>query len=152
MAQETDEDIRPSPLGGGLLHASCVARDGRAVLIMGGAGSGKSALSLDLISHGAILVSDDQTQLNVRNGALWAQAAPNIQGLIEARGVGILNADAQPEAQVALCVDMSKTETVRLPQWHTISRLGVSLPLLFKVPAPHFAPAILQYLTHGRSA
>lgn len=152
MSDDTDDDIRPSPDGGGLLHASCVARDGKAVLIMGSSGSGKSELALDLISRGAMLVSDDQTQLHVRDGALWASAAPNIQGLIEARGVGILKADTVAEARVTLCVDLDKSETERLPGWHTISRLGVTLPLLFKVSAPHFAPAILQYLIHGRSA
>lgn len=152
MNENLDDDIRPSPDGGGLLHASCVAIGGKAVLIMGGAGSGKSALALDLISRGATLVSDDQTQLHVKDNQLWASSAPNIRGLIEARGVGILNADFLDCAQVALCVDLDKIEAERLPGWHTISRLGVSLPLLFGVSSPHFAPAILQYLIHGRSA
>lgn len=152
MTKNTNDDIRPSPEGGGLLHASCVAVDGKAVLIAGTAGSGKSALALDLLGRGALLVSDDQTQLQVRNGRLWASAAPNIKGLIEARGVGILRAETVDEAEVTLCVDLDRAETERLPQWHTISRLGVTLPLLFNVPHPHFAPAILQYLTHGRSA
>lgn len=152
MSNPNEEDIRPSPEGGGLLHASCVAVDGRGVLISGRSGSGKSALALELMSCGAKLVSDDQTVLWEQEGCLWAKAAPNLKGQIEARGIGILNAATIDEAQVSLCVDLDRLEPDRLPQRHTISRLGVSLPLLLKVPHPHFASAILQYLTHGRSA
>jgi ABC-type lipoprotein export system ATPase subunit len=43
------------------LHASCVAIAGRAVLIEGPSGSGKSDLALRLIDRGATLVSDDST-------------------------------------------------------------------------------------------
>ena len=42
------------------LHASCVAINGRAVLIEGRSGSGKSDLALRLIDQGGVLVSDDQ--------------------------------------------------------------------------------------------
>ena len=41
-----------------LLHASCVAVAGRAVLITGPSGSGKSSLALTLLAHGAALVAD----------------------------------------------------------------------------------------------
>lgn len=152
VTESSEEDIRPSPDGGGLLHASCVAFGGNAVLITGASGSGKSALALELLGRGAKLVSDDQTAIWNQNGCLMAQAAPNLRGIIEARGVGILLAETIDEAQVQLCVDLDKTESDRLPEQHTISRLGVTLPLLFKVPHPHFAPAIMQYLIHGRSA
>ena len=43
------------------VHASCVAIDGRAVLIGGRSGTGKSDLALRLIDRGAALVSDDYT-------------------------------------------------------------------------------------------
>jgi len=42
------------------LHASCVAFNGRAVLILGPSGAGKSALALDLMSRGGSLIADDQ--------------------------------------------------------------------------------------------
>ena len=43
------------------LHASSVSIDGRAVLIEGMSGSGKSDLAMRLIDRGATLVSDDYT-------------------------------------------------------------------------------------------
>ena len=43
------------------VHASSVAVDGRAVLITGPSGSGKSDLTLRLLDRGFTLVSDDQT-------------------------------------------------------------------------------------------
>lgn len=152
MQGEVNLNKGPSPKGGGLLHASCVAFESRAVMISGASGSGKSALVLDLLTRGAQLVADDQVQLIRHKDALWASAPAAIKGRVEARGVGILNAPTCDTAQVHLWVDMDKIETKRLPDGHTISRLGVTLPLLFKVPHPHFAPAILLYLSHGRSA
>ena len=43
------------------IHVSSVAIDGRAVLIGGRSGAGKSDLALRLIDRGATLVSDDYT-------------------------------------------------------------------------------------------
>ena len=52
------------------LHASCVASDGRAVLIAGPSGSGKSDLALRLMDRGFTLVSDDRTIIR-KEGALY---------------------------------------------------------------------------------
>lgn len=45
------------------MHGCAVAIDGRAVLILGDAGAGKSSLTAGLIAHGAALVSDDLSAL-----------------------------------------------------------------------------------------
>lgn len=134
-----------------ILHASCVAYAGHAVLILGASGQGKSALSLDLMSRGATLVSDDRVLLYLSQGKLWADAPKAIQGRIEARGVGILNAEASGPCPVSLVVDLNEKEVDRLPKHYTFSRFGVTVPLLFRVPYPHFAPALLQFLSQGRS-
>lgn len=156
MTRPPIKSQRPSPQGDGLLHsdtvhASCVAQHGRGVLIMGASGSGKSTLALELISRGAQLVADDQVHITRQGDELIASAPKAIKGKIEARGVGILNADPALPTPIKLVVDLDQIEDHRLPQWHTITRRGVTLPLLFNVPHPHFAPAILQYLSHGRS-
>ena len=53
------------------IHASAVALDGRALLIVGPSGSGKSALALRMMAHGATLVSDDLVE--IRAGAPGAR-------------------------------------------------------------------------------
>ncbi|MEJ8562916.1 HPr kinase/phosphatase C-terminal domain-containing protein [Yoonia sp. GPGPB17] len=133
------------------LHASCVAWNDRAVLIMGAAGAGKSALALSLMALGCRLVADDIVQLSVNAGTMIATCHPNIQGLIEARGVGILNATTRPKAQVVLAVDLDRCTVERLPQPRVFTHLGCDLPLIYRVDAPHFAPAILQILKSGWS-
>jgi HPr kinase/phosphorylase len=129
-----------------------VALNGRGVLITGPAGSGKSALALDLISLGAQLVADDGVLLARHGDRLLARAPAAIRGLIEARGVGLLRADPVDDVSVTLVVDLGLTETERLPPFRTREIEGVTLPLLHKVASPHFAPAVRQYLACGRSA
>jgi len=128
------------------LHASCVALNGRAVLIMGQSGTGKSALALQLMALGADLVSDDQTLLGIgENGPAAAPPAP-LRGLIEARGVGLLRVPPADPAPVVLAVDLDQTETERLPHPRALDLLGTSVPLLHKVEGPHFAATLLEIL------
>mgnify|MGYP001796021079 CR=1 FL=1 len=135
----------------GALHASCVAWEDRAAVITGAAGTGKSGLALNLMSLGCTLVADDRVGLSNQHGVLIAQSHPNIAGLIEARGIGILQATMRPEAQVVLFVDMDQLEANRLPQSRIFTYLGCDLPLICRIDAPHFAPAILQILKSGWS-
>ena len=79
-----------SSLSSETLHASCVAKDGRAILISGRSGSGKSDLALRLIDRGADLVSDDYTIVRRVGGKLVATAPENIRNKLEIRGLGIL--------------------------------------------------------------
>lgn len=138
--------------GSSILHASCVALAGRGVLIMGAAGAGKSALALELMAYGAALVADDRTCLRASQGGLIASAPPSIAGLIEARGVDILRADAVAEAEVVLAIDLDRLESERLPPRREISLLDRKVSLLHKVENAHFPAAILQYLKRGRNA
>lgn len=135
----------------GIVHATAVARDGRAVLITGPAGSGKTTLALRLMALGAGLICDDRVRLHAEGGTLIAGPAPNIAGLIEVRGVGILRADPAPPNPVRLVVDLDRDESERLPPWRTVRMMGVDLPCLHKIEGPHFPAAILQYLKHGRA-
>lgn len=141
--------------GGALiLHASCVAFEGRGLLIMGPSGSGKSGLALRLMALGAALVADDRTEVRLGAGAaLWAGAPPGLPPLIEARFVGLLRVPAlSPPVPLALAADLGQTETQRLPPERSLSLLGQSLPLVFHVAGAHFPSALLHYLTHGRES
>ena len=133
-----------------ILHASCVAREGRAALILGASGRGKSTLALQMMALGAGLVSDDRTVVSLEGDRLMASAPQSISGLIEARGVGILQAETVGPAQVVLAVDLDKTETARMPEAQAIEIMGQSVPLLGGVASPHFPAALLQMLACGR--
>lgn len=134
------------------LHGSCVALSGRGVLILGPSGSGKSTLALLLMAFGCDLVSDDRTDIAARDGMLYASAPEAIQGRIEARGVGLLRADAVTGASLVLAVDLAHLESARLPPPRHYPVLGINLPLLHRVESAHFPGAILQYLKAGRAA
>lgn len=136
-----------------ILHASCVAVDGRGLLILGPSGAGKSSLALRLSSLGAALVSDDQTRVTVVGDELLATCPnPDLHGLIEVRGVGVLRAHALSTAAVRLVVDLGQPETDRLPPRRTVTILGVPLPLVLHPQNDHLPDALLLYLRYGRQA
>lgn len=135
-----------------VIHATTVAVCGRAALITGASGSGKSSLALEMLSRGALLVADDRTVLHREGGVLIASVPPTLDGMIEARGVGILGASMAGPTPVALLVDLDTPEDARLPPQRSANLLGVSLTLLHNTRTAAFAAAILQYLREGRRA
>lgn len=135
-----------------ILHATCVAVDGRGVLIVGPSGSGKSALALRLLSLGARLVADDRTEVTMTGGRLVARCPAQIAGLIEARGVGLLRAPMVDRAEVALVADLGREEDQRLPPQRKITILGCDVSLVLQVRNDHFPDALMLYLRYGRQA
>lgn len=130
------------------LHASAVAVAGRAVLIRGASGSGKSGLALRLLALGAVLVADDRTRVWRDAGRLMADAPDTIRGRIEARGLGILEVPAAGTQPVAALVDLDAPPPARLPEPETEMLLGVDVPLLRGSDAAHFPAALHLYLLH----
>lgn len=132
------------------LHATCVAVDGKGVLITGPSGSGKSALALQLIALGAVLVADDQSVLVKQAGSVFASCPPAISGMIEARGIGLLTLPTASDVPICLVVDLSQEERLRLPELHRVMVLDVPLPCLHKVVASHFPSALMAYMKGSR--
>lgn len=132
------------------LHATCVTFEGAGVLITGASGSGKSALALQLMALGATLVADDRVVLTLGDSVM-AQPADGLAGLIEARGVGILNAKATYPAPLAMVVDLDVLETDRIPPQRSVTLMEHTFPLFHKVDGIHLAAAIIQFLKSGRS-
>ena len=96
------------------LHASTVALDGRAVMISGPSGSGKSDLALRLLDRGFVLVSDDQTIVRKADGRVLAAAPPTIRGKMEIRGIGIVEMKAVSDVPVGLVVELT-SDIQRMP-------------------------------------
>ena len=121
------------------VHATAVALDGRAVLLVGPSGSGKSDLALRLIDRGWRLVADDRVVLVARDGLLWASAPPALAGLIEVREVGIVAEPACAAAMVVLVVDLLAAPD-RLPERFSRTLEGVTIPAIALSPGGESAP------------
>jgi len=96
------------------LHATTVTLDGRAVIISGPSGSGKSDLALRLLDRGFSLVSDDQTILRKDANRLIASSPPTIRGKLEIRGIGIIDMPCIDDVPVALFVELT-SDMQRMP-------------------------------------
>ena len=113
-----------------MIHASTVASEGRAVVISGPSGSGKSDLALRLLDRGFTLVSDDQTLIRRENGRLLASPPPTIAGKLEVRGIGIVEMEHLEDVPVGLFVELTG-EFERMPEEDRERQLlGLALPLV----------------------
>lgn len=120
----------PNSLSSETLHASTVALDGRAVVITGPSGSGKSDLSLRLLDRGFNLISDDRTIVRRDGDRLVASAPGQIAGKLEVRGLGILDVGNLTDVPVALVVELT-SDIQRMPDDNRRTELlGVAIPLV----------------------
>lgn len=143
-----DDSVTQAPR---IWHATTVAVGARGALILGPSGAGKSGLALRLMALGARLVADDRTLLTRVGDRVMAACPPGIAGRIEARGLGILHADAVGPVALALAIDLSRSETARLPEPRHLTVEGLAIPLVYSVAAPHFEAALMQLLKAGRA-
>lgn len=119
-----------------------MAFDGRGVLLRGSSGSGKSDLALRLIDGGACLVSDDYTDIEARQGRLFASAPPEIRGMLEVRGLGVLRIASESAVGLDVVIDLATAaDTPRMPPSTRLEILGVFLPVFKVVPFEASAPA-----------
>ncbi len=143
--------VAPDPGGGSqLVHGSSVAvattSGWQGALILGRSGAGKSELAMEMIGLGARLVADDQTRLIAANGAVLLEAPNTIAGLIEIRGMGLLQVDYVAQARLRLVVDLDQAETERLPPARQREIMRHAIPLLRRCSSRAFAAGLMQYL------
>lgn len=113
-----------------LHHASCVEFEGKGIVIFGPSGSGKSDLALRLIDAGGKLVSDDYVEIVSDGDILYAHPAPNIAGMIEVRGVGLIKLAYKKSSILVLALDLVSVEKIdRLPTPKMFNENGVEIPL-----------------------
>lgn len=128
------------------IHATSISWHGRAALLLGPSGSGKSSTALRMMALGCDLVADDQCDVSFEDGGLRVSCPPQISGRIEARNFGILKCAPAISAKLVCAVDLSIVEEKRLPEVHTMTICGQSLRV-FHNPGIEALPfALLQYL------
>ena len=123
-----------------LVNATAIALAGRAALIRGPSGSGKSDLALRCLAQGASpllpgaarLVADDWVRVVRAVDTLRAEAPEAILGKLEVRGMGIVTVEYAGPAEVALVVEISPAADIeRLPDETVRAKLlNHPLPLL----------------------
>jgi HPr kinase/phosphorylase len=123
-----------------LVHGTAVSVDGRAVVIRGPSGSGKSDLALrtlavaaPLIAHAVpVLVADDQVIVERCGPDLRIRAPDALRGLLEVRGLGIVTLPSVATAELTLFADIvAPAEIVRLPDLQDCERVhGIDVPII----------------------
>jgi HPr kinase/phosphorylase len=113
-----------------LVHATCVSRFGRGVLLRGPSGSGKSTLALQLIHRGWMLVADDQVELTATPDALMATAPQRLRGWLEIYGLGLCPMPALLHTSINLIIDLVEGKVERLPLRSTEKLFGYAIDRL----------------------
>jgi HPr kinase/phosphorylase len=106
------------------IHATAVVFREAGILIRGPSGSGKSGLAVAMLElahsrncYGA-LIGDDRVVVQPLSGRLKAHCAANIEGLIEHRGIGIVQTGQAVSALIRLVVDL-------LPRGQELPRIAI---------------------------
>jgi serine kinase of HPr protein (carbohydrate metabolism regulator) len=136
------------------IHATAVLAGAKALLIRGEPGTGKSRLALRLMQTlpFARLVGDDRVHLEVQSGRLLVRPADTLAGLIEVRGLGILQVPHEPVAVIGWVLDLGSAGD-RLPESEAqkVAISDVILPRIVLPAAGDPLPAIVAALERSPS-
>jgi HPr kinase/phosphorylase len=106
------------------MHGTAIAVSGRAVLIRGLPGAGKSDLALrclavpvgPIVAEQAQLVADDRVLAHAEATGILVASPAALRGLIEVRGLGIVRLPALDTARLELVADLVAPEAIeRMP-------------------------------------
>ncbi len=133
------------------IHATAINIKGQGVLFLGDSGSGKSDMALRMITqYGAKLISDDRVNITNIDNNIIATAPENIKGLLEVRGVGIINAPTIDKSQINIAIQLETSFIDRMPEAANYEIEGIALPLIkinpFEISSTAKVLAVLRLL------
>jgi len=118
------------------VHATTIAIGTHGIMLIGPSGAGKSDLALRLIDRGAMLVSDDYSDVTVLDDAVLVTPPPTIAGKIEIRGVGIVAMPFTSSITVRMVVSLGdEGDRMPSPGWRTIAGQRVRTIVIDPRPA-----------------
>ena len=132
-----------------ILHATAVAACGRALVLVGPSGTGKTETALSLMAFGATLICDDLVELRRDGDALVALPPREAKPIVELRHIGFSCAPLGGPTPVMACVDMRRTDVPRLPDPEFVTLLDRQIRLIQTSREGSFAPALWHYLTQS---
>lgn len=126
------------------VHGTAIAAGGKAALIRGPSGSGKSDLALrclcaapcQLLTQVARLIADDQVHLHRDGDQIVLSSPPAISGQIEVRGLGIVAVLFTTNIPLRLVVDLvpARYALDRMPEPATVVISGITFPRIMLHP------------------
>ncbi len=132
------------------IHGTAIAVAGRAVLLRGKPGTGKSDLALRCLavaagpfaSEAPMLVADDQVVAVAEAGGIRVHGPDILRGRIEVRGIGIVRVPSVPSAMLALVADLVEPQAIeRMPEPRApVIICGVEVPCMYVAPFEASAP------------
>ncbi|KAB7623819.1 hypothetical protein [Alkalilimnicola sp. S0819] len=158
--------IRPTSPEVQTIPGVLLSLDGRGVLLTGESGVGKSETALQLIERGHRLVADDAVELYPAPGAPRGRSPEALRGLLEVRGLGLLEVTRLfgpgawlAETSIALEIELLKASPADYADWPRLeprhcerAYLGQSLPCLQLPVSPGRPLALLvETATRGLS-
>lgn len=139
------------------IHASLIAHQGIGILITGPSGAGKTRLCIEAMQLGAKFIADDQVAISMNTGMLMGGPRPGFKGVLELRGIGLVQLPDTATQQVIHCaIELTPIEQIeRLPAAKEAREfLGVKVPLLRMAPPPHTSGGLVlsavKWVQEGR--
>ena len=113
------------------LHASAFVYSGTGCLVLGASGVGKSRLVAEAIAAGGKLVADDQVRLEPMMGMVAAAPVPQLSGILELRGLGIIRMnDILTKNVIHLVLELDPAADTRLPEPGKYKLLDAEVPYI----------------------
>ena len=132
------------------VHGTCVELGGVGILLLGPSGSGKSDLALRVIDCGGALIADDQVSIECVSGCLVAHAPAELRGILEVRGIGLVDLPFSQQTSVSVVFELVKRgEVERMPRSKHWECLGVKVPSYRIDPLSASACAKIRLVADG---